>query len=206
MERGDLLIMLERALEQLPPTALQQVVAGFFHPEDFQASPGVSKSLLTEVEQFCEAARKGKYYESFNVNSRNSTTKSAGTEAFIAELDRLYKRCIREAAARPDRATRDAFERLFELERDVDADPDSIVFFADEAGAWQLYTNWGEVLPAWVRCLAATAEPDEFAKEVDRHIREFCEYERPQLLTTARSVASAAQKKALAAVLGPKTV
>lgn len=74
------------------------------------------------------------------------------------------------------------------------------MFFADEAGAWQLGTDWRAVLPAWARCLAATAEPDEFAREIDRRIREHCEHDRTRLVAAARAVASAPQKKALTAM------
>ncbi|MBI5518307.1 MAG: hypothetical protein HY909_31335 [Deltaproteobacteria bacterium] len=197
--RGDLLVMLGRAVERLSPDALEDVLADYYAVKDFRLTSATPRGLLAEVKAFCARAQGGEYYTSFRVDSRNFMEKSEGTEAFMAELDRLYACCIRAAESRPDRATREAFERLFALEAAVDEDPDAIVFFADEAGAWQLLTVWAKVLPAWFRCLAATAGPEEFAREVHRVIRAHCEHNRAKLLPKARSVASAAQKRALVA-------
>jgi len=62
--------------------------------------------------------------------------KSNGTEAFLAEFDRLIGKCVRATAKGPRRLVRDAFELLFALLRRIDEDSDSVVFFADEGGSW----------------------------------------------------------------------
>lgn len=41
----------------------------------------------------------GRYYQSFNVNSRNYMEKSRGTEIFIAEHSRLVHACLRAERA-----------------------------------------------------------------------------------------------------------
>ena len=46
------------------------------------------KSLLADVRAFETASRAGKYYESFNVNSKNYMDTSKGTRAFIGEATR----------------------------------------------------------------------------------------------------------------------
>lgn len=87
---------------------------------------------------------------------------------------------------------------LFALLRRIDEDPDSVVFFADEAGSWQVGVDWREALPAYFRCLADDgASGDDFAREVDRAITDFADYERPRHLAAARRVANAEQKVAL---------
>jgi hypothetical protein len=125
--------------------------------------------------------------------------KSRGTEAFIAEFDRLMDKCIRAAAKKRRAPTRDAFDLLFGLLRRIDEDSDSIIFFADEAGSWQVGVNWSAALPAYFQCLADIASPDEFAREVDRAISDFCDYERPKQAPTKGAGATVAAQATIAA-------
>ena len=92
---------------------------------------------------------------------------------------------------------REAFELLFALLRRLDKDPDSVVFFADEAGSWQVGVDWRRALPAYFRCLAEGSAGEEFAREVGRVITDFADYERPRHLAAARRMANAEQKTAL---------
>jgi hypothetical protein len=57
--------------------------------------------------------------------------------------------------------------------------------------------DWREVLPAYFQCLAEGASGDGFAREVDRSITDFADYDRRHQLTAARRVASVEQKAAL---------
>lgn len=91
---------------------------------------------------------------------------------------------------------------LFQLLSRIDEAPDDVVYFADEAGSWQLGVHWRGVFPAYFRCLAETVSPVEFARTVDQMIRAFNEHERPLHLRTAYQVASAAQQAALRAQSG----
>jgi hypothetical protein len=153
--------------------------------------------LLEEVRRFHDASLRGEYYDSFDVNSKNFMDKSKGTEAFIAEFDRLIGKCVHAAVKGPLAPVREAFELLFALLRRLDEDPDSVVFFADEAGSWQVGVDWREALPAYFRCLADGTSSEDFAREVDRAISDFSDYERPRHLTAARRAANAEQKAAL---------
>ena len=74
------------------------------------------------------------------------------------------------------------------------------MFFGDDSGSWQFRVDWRAALPAYFRCLANCASPADFAREVDRTIKDFADYERPRHLTAARRVASAEQKAALRAL------
>jgi hypothetical protein len=149
------------------------------------------------VRKFHDASLRGEYYESFGVNSKNFMEKSGGTEAFIAEFGRLIGKCVRASAKGPHAPVREAFDLLLALLRRIDDDPDSVVFFADEAGSWQVGVDWREALPAYFCCLADGASGDDFAREVDRAITDFADYERPRHLTAARRVANPEQKAAL---------
>lgn len=198
LSREQLLDLAERAIELVPQAKVRLLVEGLIRIEDLarEARTG-SGALLDEVRKFHQASVGGEYYESFNVNSKNFMQQSKGTETFIAEFDRLQRKCIRAAEKRPQPAVREAFELLFDLLRRIDHSPDDIVFFADEGGSWQVGVDWRTALAAYFRCLAEGASGEDFAREVDRTIEDFAEHERPHHLAAARRVASAEQKAAL---------
>lgn len=197
LRRGDLLIIAERAAELVPRARLGALLDGFVQIDAQTQASGAQAPLWKEVQKFHMAALAGKYYQDFSVNSRNFMERSAGTDAFIAEFDRLLGKCVGVADAGPPGAVREAFELLFGLLRHIDEAPDDVIFFADEAGSWQVGVDWRTVFPAYFRCLAETATADEFATTVDRAIADFAEHERPRHLASARKVASAAQRAAL---------
>jgi hypothetical protein len=197
MPRGRLLIVAERALEIVPRAKLCQFVGDMVRLEELTEGKPGHASLLDEVRKFHDASLSHEYYESFHVNSKNYMEKSRGTEAFLAEFARVIGKCVRATANGPRRPVREPFELLFALLRCIDEDPDSVVFFADEGGSWQVGADWREVLPAYFRCLAEGASGDEFAREVDRAITDFADYDRQHQLTAARRVASVEQEAAL---------
>ena len=109
-------------------------------------------------------------------------------------------KCVGASEKTPGPPLREAFELLFGLVRRIDKGRDDVVFFADEGGSWQVGVDWRAALPAYFRCLAASASPEDFAREVGRAIGDFADHERPRHLTAARRVASAEQKAALRAL------
>ena len=147
MSRGNLLIVAERAIEIVPRAKLRALVGDMVRLDELAEGKRGAAPLLDEVRKFHEASLRGDYYDSFDVNSKNFMEKSEGTEAFIAEFDRLLGKCVRAAAKGPRAPVREAFELLFALLRRLDEDPDSVVFFADEAGSWQVGVDWRAVLP-----------------------------------------------------------
>jgi hypothetical protein len=199
MSRSDLLIVLGRALDHIPKTRLPELVDGFVSFDTLVATTGKKKvSLLEKVKAFHEASLRGEYYDAFDVDSKNFMDTSEGTEEWIAECERLFKDVL-EFSAEGDRGeARQAFELLFELLRRIDED--DVVFFADEGGSWQVSVDWPRVLPAWFRCLAATAEPEEYARLVNELIKEFVRRDAPKYLAKARAAATREQKAALAKV------
>jgi len=197
MSRGNLLIVAERAIEIAPRVRPHTLVGDMVLLDEPAEGKRGTAPLLDEVRKFHEASLRGEYYDSFDVNSKNFMEKSEGTEAFIAEFDRLIGKCVRAAAEGPLAPVREAFELLVALLRRIDEDPDSVVFFADEAGSWQVGVDWREALPAYFQCLAEGTAAEAFAREVDGAISDFADYERPRHLAAARRVANAEQKAAL---------
>jgi hypothetical protein len=201
MSRDNLLTLAERAIDLVPRAKLQELLADFVRLDDFAKTKAGAAPLLAEVQRFHAASMHGDYYDSFGVNSRNFMDKSEGTEEFIADFDRLLGKCVRATERGPQAPVREAFELLFGLLRRIDEGHDDVIFFADEAGSWQVGVDWRAALPAYFRSLAGTASPEEFARGVDRAIKDFSKRERPRFLTAARRVASAEQKAALRALL-----
>lgn len=193
LDRVSLLELLDRALDAIPPGRLG-AVAGDRIPLD-ALEP--DSDLLGQIERFCEASRRGEYYQGFAVNSKNCTEKSLGTQRWIAECERLFGSCLSNAKRLGPAQTRKALTPLLDLLRSVDEGSIEIVFWADEGGSYEVGVDWEEVLPLWFRSLAATADPAEYAREAVRAIDDFVHYDRVAYLRKARSAASAAQRKAL---------
>jgi len=199
MNRGQLLKVAERAMKYAFTETLQVLIGNFLKVPFLHAAESLALSLLDEVQRFVAAALRGDFHESFQVNWTNSTPFSYGTDGFIAEFDRLISRCLGEAATTPT-VVWQSLEGLFDLLRQIDADPDRILFFADEARTWQIRVDWLRVLAVYFEIVAAQASDTDFAMTVDGVIEEFCHYRRPELLAAAQSVANAAQIAAVKAL------
>ena len=204
LSRKDLLIIVGRALEHVPQSKLEAFLDGNLRLKDFRVTKISASAVFGEVRRFYEASLQGCYYKSFAVNSGNFMEVSEGTEEFEAEFNRLLGLCVHAAGNESRANMREAFELLFDLLRRIDFG-DEIVFFADEGGSWAIDVNWHIALPAYFRCLAETASPEDYAREVDRAIKDFSEYHRPGHLAAARRTADAAQKAALRAVRPAQT-
>lgn len=201
MTRANLLTVLERAIAHVPKAHLGGLVEGFV-PFDALVAGGKKRAcLLDNVKTFCEASRRGDYYDAFDVNSKNFMNTSEGTEEWIVECERLFEDTVEFSAEGDPCEARQAFELLFALLRRIDEGEDDIVFFADDGGSWQVGVEWPKVLPAWLRCLAATAEPEEYARLARSVIEEFVREDAGKYLAKARSVATRAQKAALATMM-----
>jgi len=158
-----------RALKVVPVEALGSVFDGYAHPHEVGAaeplpSPPERTPLLTAVREFTEAALRGEYFEDFQVNSRNCTAKSGGTQEFGAQLDLLLDRCVAEADTLEPSEVCSAYELLFDLLREIDRFERDIVFWADEGGTWNFMIQWTRVLPPYFRCLTKVMSPAELER------------------------------------------
>ena len=201
MSRRNLLSVAYRAIELVPRARLGALVAGMVQLDLLTEGRRDAPSLLEQVRTFHNACLRGDYYDGFDVNSKNYMDTSEGTDSFMAEFERLIEKCIRASAQGPLSPVREAFELLFALLRRLDRDPESVVFFADEGGSWQVGVDWRAALSAYFRCLADSASAEHFAREVDRVIADFADYDRPSHLATARRVANAQQRLGLRSLL-----
>lgn len=203
LHRCDLLIIAERAAELVPRANLAALM-GDFMQIDTLIIPNLKPTapLIAEVRNFYNESRDGRYFDNFDVKSRHFREHSRGTDAFVAEFDRLLHQCVKAVGLQPRDLVREAFEVLFRLLRHIDKAHDDVVYFADEAGSWQLGINWRKVFPVYFRCLAKTVTPEEFARTVDQMIGAFAEHERPLHLKTAHRVAPESYQASLRALGG----
>ena len=196
LRKRELLDLLDDALDSLPESEIESLVEGYVDLEKLR--PSLRKGqLLAEVREFERSSLAGDYYESFNVNSKNFMDKSEGTEAWIDECHRLLEFCEIHAVSGDPAEVCEALEIIFGLLRSIDDEPDEIIFFADEAGAWQVGVDWLEVLPVWFQCLSATTEPEEYARRVVEVVDQHDSYDRAKHFTAARKAGTPAQAKAL---------
>jgi hypothetical protein len=198
---GDELIfrMLYDAIELIPPAKLNKLVEPYLDARSLLAGADRPDTLLARVRSFERTSLAGEYYDPFDVNSKNCMDKSSGTIGWIAECNRLLDLCVVQAQTGDAAEARQSFDIIFGLLDEIDACRDDIIFFADEAGAWQVGVDWERLLPSWFKVLSATAKPDEYAKRVVDLLNRHCDYERPKMLPVARKLASPAQARALAA-------
>ncbi len=196
--------MLDDAIELLPLSKLHKIAKKRLDLKRLR--PEVKKptrlTLLTEVKRFEKASLTGKYYESFNVNSRNYRQQSTGTSVWIAEFLQLLDRCVINEKKTHPSEVRQSMDILFGLLNHIDECLDDVIFFADEGGSWQVGVDWAKVLPVWFKTLSATAEPDEYARRIKDMLSRHYSYGRDKMLTLARHTATPDQRNALAMVGG----
>lgn len=173
-----LFAMLDEAVELLPKARLEQLVRRYIPQDDVAKAAHEPKpwpTLLAEVNDFAGCSRRGDYFESFHVNSRNCTEQSNGTTAWIADCNRLLDRCVARAKGKRGRAEAlAAFEVLFDLIEVAASSELDIVFFADEGGLWSFGIEWQTVFEAWVCCAAEIeVDDDTFAARVANVMERF---------------------------------
>jgi len=204
LQKKELLDVLAEAYRALPASAVVTVFGQYIDLPLREASRSARRGaaprrLLEAVQRFYADSRAGQYHESFNVNSRNFMDKSEGTELWISSCNQLFDKCVEASGKGHDTETCTAMDLLFELLEQIDTGSDDIIFFADEAGSWQVGVDYEKVLPAYFASLGPTAEPDRYATRVLELIDEHASNDRDRLLKAARRVANTTQRKALKA-------
>jgi hypothetical protein len=192
IDRWALLTLFDRAVEFVPQAEMERVLKNCVRLDEVEET---SASVLEEVTEFDKLSRKGAFYESFDVNYKNSNETSKGTEHWLAECERLLRKCARAVGEASDSELRQAFAHLFSLIDSVDQG-DGIVFFADEGGSYLLTPDWDIVLPPYFCLLARTSEPTEYSELVVAAI-DLAGYPKERYLEMARSAARPDQLEAL---------
>jgi hypothetical protein len=74
---------------------------------------------------------------------------------------------------------------------------DDVILFADEGGSWQVGVDWERVLPAWMKVLSATADPEEYVQRIMWVLEHHYHYGSKKMLILARRTATPEQRRAL---------
>ncbi len=168
MSHQHLFAMLDEAVGLLPNAELDLLVRRHASPEHMQKEIPTSKSgspLRAEVGDFVKRSRRGDYFESFSINSKNCTEQSNGTTVWIADCNRLLGRCVARAKVKGGCSEAlEAIEGLFDIIDLAASCETDVVFFADEGGLWSFGIDWDAVIGAWATC-AAHVEVDDCAIE-----------------------------------------
>ncbi len=214
LPRGSLLLIAERAIELVSEDTLGALLGDIVQinvdptaARSDDAATIVMASLLDEVRSFHDVAMEGEFYEHVEINNRARREQSAGTDAFIAEFDRLMRKCVGASKVDIESGVRDSFghgvracfELLFALLRHLDEGNDDVIVFSDDGSSLDVGVDWRVVLPAYFECLAETeaSSPEEFARAVDEAIASFAEHERPRYMDAAHKAANDAQRIAM---------
>jgi hypothetical protein len=198
--------MLDDAIDLLPQAKLLKLVKRYLDPSKLQPDSKARGNLLSDVKAFEKASLARKYYEAYDVNSKNYTEKSTGTRAWIAECQRFLQRCVaqeKKGKGEPAEVLQ-AFDIIFGLLDHSDECLDDVIFFADEAGSWQVGVDWDKVLPPWFRVLSAKADPEEYAERITALLEHHYNYGGQKMLAVARKTATPEQRKALSDVASRK--
>jgi hypothetical protein len=198
MRKDQVFCLLDRAVDLLSQQGLLALVEGYVNPRDLRPESEAAQDMLAAIRKFEETSLHRGYYEPFDVTYKNCNELSRGTETWKADFERLLKACVRKAKARDFAEAREGFAILFSLLRRLDESSDEILFFGDEGGSWMMGIDWSAVLPAWFRCLASTAKPEEYARQCTEVMDCFVHYDREDFLALARRLAPPEQRRALA--------
>jgi hypothetical protein len=189
--------MLDEAIDLLPQTKLLKLISRYVDPSTLRPDDKAKGNLLSDAKAFEKASLAGEYYEDFDVNSKNCTEISMGTRAWIAQCERLLDRCVEQQKKGDPAEVCRAFDIIFGLLDHIDECLDDVIFFADEAGSWQVGIEWDKILPPWFEVLSATAEPDEYARRITELLKHHYRYGIKKMLAVARRIATPAQREAL---------
>ncbi|MEO1447637.1 MAG: hypothetical protein AAFV46_15640 [Cyanobacteria bacterium J06635_11] len=201
LDQEELLILIDRAIELIAPDQLPQLLKDVLPLDALPREALTNKALLKDIEAFRDDSLAGMYYEAFRVNSRNFMDMSEETTNWIDAFEQLINRCIKQCQDGEYVQTQKAFKILFDLLDEIDTGSDTIIFFADEAGSWQVGVEWDNVLPCYFTALAAVAKPKSFAQDVMHLVTAHAGHDRDQHLKTALKLAKPSQRKTLEALI-----
>ena len=189
-------ILLDRAIGLVSDEDFPELMADYAD-KSLMADENTDYDLLASIGTFFKESMDGRYYEEFDVNSRNCTTFSRGTEVFIAIHTRFVEECLSRAEDGDIEVATEGLTMLIELMREIDRWQREIIFFGDEAGSWQVGVLWERVLPVWFQGISKKMDADTWAETVVIAIDEFARYCKDVLLQQAKEIGTKEQVDAL---------
>ena len=118
-------------------------------------------SLLEDLEDFHRESLEGRYYEPFDINSKNFTNIPEGTDEWYDRIADLLKQATQLSSQGDHDWAVKRFYLRFDLIEKMEYGEE--IVFADEMGSWMIPIDDKNWIPAYMTSLAATAKPGEFA-------------------------------------------
>ena len=94
LRRCDLLIIAERAAELVSKAKLKALLSDFIHVDVLVVPRATRLPLIKAVQKFDSESRDSRYFEHSEASARKNMEHCRGTDAFVAEFDRLLSQCI----------------------------------------------------------------------------------------------------------------
>jgi len=123
--------------------------------------PVHGQSLLKEVKQFQRDSLAGKYYASFDINSKNFMHVPEETRAWFERMGDLLAGSVRLSQQGDHIQAVACFGILYQLVDTMESGAE--IVFADEYGDWMIPGDRKPRIAAYLASLAATATPEEYA-------------------------------------------
>ena len=158
--KGELIKLLEAACCEMNASQTRRV---FGHVvEKAKPKKAEGKKVQKEVNKFYKDSLAGKYYEPFDINSKNFMDMPEETEEWFENLNDHLLSSTQLSKQNDHLAAVDCFSLLYELIEKVENGED--IIFAHEYGMWMLPGDEKVYIKAYVLSLAATKSPEEYAK------------------------------------------
>ncbi len=158
-KKSELLAILDLAFDQMPPKTRRAVFLELIQKSRPAKLDG--PSVLEEVVDFHRESLEGRYYEPFDINSKNFTNIPEGTDEWCDRTADLLKQAMQLTSQGDHEWAVKCFDVLFDLIGKMEYGEE--IVFADEMGSWMIPIREKDWIRAYMTSLAATAEPGEFA-------------------------------------------
>jgi hypothetical protein len=158
-KKSELLAMLDRAFDEMPPKTQRAVILDLIQKSRPAKLGG--RSLLDDVEEFHRESLEGRYYEPFDINSKNFSNIPEGTDEWCDRVADSLKQAMQLTSQGDHDWAVKCFVLLFDLIEKMESGEE--IVFADEMGSWMIPIDEKDWIPAYMTSLAATANPGEFA-------------------------------------------
>lgn len=154
-----LLDLLEAAYHEMDTQQRRDVFADI--SKEIKPKKISGKKILEEVEEFYRRSLAGKYYEPFDINSKNFSDIPEETDEWFRKLDDLL-------LVVTDLVTRDehtiavkCFSMLYKLIEAMESGEE--IVFADELGSWMMHGDENVYIKAYLTASSKVSTPEEYA-------------------------------------------
>ena len=133
-KKAELLEILDRAFDEMPPKMQRAVFLELIQKSRPAKLDG--RSLLEDVEEFHRDSLAGRYYEPFDINSKNFTHIPEGTDEWCDRIADLLKQTMQLTSQGDHAWAVKCFDLLFNLLEKMEYGEE--IVFADEMGSWMI--------------------------------------------------------------------